>query len=148
MIVKIHPQPMTKNMKNNSHQIPRTKLLTIFAAMVAAACVLLSGSAAQAQSITGLYPNGRSLFQPSTTLSFTASSAAGVTNVTVTLTITSGYKGTSFIKSLTAANGLTITGPTTALSVSAVLTSNTLYSAAIQIKDANGLEGSTNISFA
>src|SRR6267142_97375 len=97
--------------------------------------------------ISNVYPNGTNLFQPSSTLSFTASSPAGVTNVTVQLTVTSLYKGTSFINSLTAASGLTITGPSTALNVSAVLTSNTLYSAAIHIQDANGSVSNLTVSF-
>ncbi len=78
------------------------------------------------------------MFQPSTTLSFTASSPAGVTNVTVQLTVTSMYTGNSFLKNLNSKNGLTITGPSTGESVSAVLASNTLYSAVIQVQDATG----------
>jgi hypothetical protein len=109
---------------------------------------MLSGGFAQAQSsIANIYPNGTNMFQPSSTLSFTASSPAGVTNVTVSLTVISLYKGTSFIKNLTASSGLTITGPSTALNVSAVLTSNTLYSAAIQVKDANGSMANQTVAF-
>src|SRR6266404_5684020 len=113
---------------------------------------LLSGMAfigiTQAQSvISNVYPNGTNLFQPSPTLTFTASSSAGITNVTVGLTVKSLYTGQSFLKNLTAANGLTITGPTTSLSVSAALTSNTLYSAVIQIADANGSAASQTVNF-
>lgn len=36
--------------------------------------------------ISNVYPNGTNMFQPSSTLNITASSAAGVTNVTVALT--------------------------------------------------------------
>jgi hypothetical protein len=97
--------------------------------------------------IANVYPNGTNMFQPSSTLTFTASSSAGVTNVTVALTVTSLYKGTSFVKNLSASSGLTITGPTTALSVSAVLTSNTLYSAAIQIGDATGAVANQTVTF-
>lgn len=135
-------------MKNKSHQIPRTKILAFAAATLGAACILLCGSVAQAQSsISGVYPNGNSLFQSTNALSFTASSPAGVTNVTVQLTVTSLYTGQSYIKQLTAANGLSITGPSTGLSVSAALNSNTLYSAAIQIKDANGSVASQTVTF-
>src|SRR6266850_455791 len=114
--------------------------------------VLLSATAlisiAEAQPvISNVYPNGTNMFQPSSTLSFTASSPAGITNVTVGLTVTSLYKGTSFLKNLTAASGLTIIGPTTSLSVSAALTSNTLYSAAIQIRDANGAVANQTVTF-
>ncbi len=113
---------------------------------------LLSGMAfigtTHAQSvISNVYPNGTNLFQPSSTLTFTASAPAGVTNVTVGLTVKSLYTGQSYLKNLTAANGLTITGPTTSLSVSAVLISNTLYTAAIQIADANGNVANQNVTF-
>ena len=111
------------------------------------ASVLLAGVAKAQPAISNVYPNGTNMFQPSSTLSFTASSAASVTNVTVALTVTSLYKGTSFVKNLTASSGLTITGPNTSLSVSAVLTSNTLYSAVIQIRDANGATASQTVTF-
>ncbi|MEJ0090945.1 MAG: hypothetical protein WDM80_14535 [Limisphaerales bacterium] len=115
---------------------------------MATACLLFCGSAVQAQSsITGVYPNGANMFQPSSTLSFTASSPAGVTNVTVQLTVTSLYSGQSFLKNLASGNGLTITGPNTGLSVSATLSSNTLYSAVIQVKDANGSVASQTVKF-
>src|SRR6267142_6098416 len=97
--------------------------------------------------ISNVYPNGTNVFQPSSTLSFTASSAAGVTNVTVALTVTSLYKGSSFLRNLTASSGLTITGPSTSLNVSAALTSNKLYSATIQIRDANGLVANQTVTF-
>jgi len=87
------------------------------------------------------------MFQPSSTLSFTASSAAGITNVTVQLTVTSLYTGSSFIKNLSAGHGLTITGPSTGENVSAALTSNTLYSAIIRIQDANGSVASQTNAF-
>jgi hypothetical protein len=135
-------------MKNKSPQILRTKILAFATATLVAACILLCGSLAQAQSaISGVYPNGNSLFQAANNLSFTASSPAGVTNVTVQLTITSIYTGQSFVKNLTAANGLTITGPSTGLSVSAVLNSNTVYSAVIQVKDANGSAANQTVAF-
>jgi hypothetical protein len=123
----------------------RGKLLLHFAALSTVLGMIVT---ARAQStIANVYPNGTNMFQPSATLTFTANSPAGVTNVTVALTVTSLYKGTSFIKNLTAANGLTITGPSTSLSVSAVLTSNKLYSAAIQIRDANGNTANQTVNF-
>ena len=132
-----------QNMKNY-----RRSPLNSFLALLIAASFLLCGRLAQAQStISALYPNGTNLFQPSTTLSFTASSPAGVTNVTVALTVTSIYKGTSFLKNLSAGNGLTITGPATAENVSAALTSNTLYSAVIQVADANGNVTNLTVTF-
>jgi len=135
-------------MKNNSHQIPRTKVLALVTVTLITAGILLCDSAAQAQSsITGVYPNGTNMFQPSSTLSFTASSPAGVTNVTVQLTVTNLYTGQSFLRNLTASSGLTITGSSTSETVSAVLTSNTIYSAVIQIKDANGSVASQTVGF-
>jgi hypothetical protein len=99
-----------------------------------------------APTISSVFPDGTHQFQASTKLSFTASSTAGVTNVTVALTITS-LKGTSFIRNLSSASGLTITGPATGESVSAALSSNTLYIAAVQVTDATGATVSTNITF-
>ncbi|HEY2081759.1 MAG TPA: hypothetical protein VGI88_03160, partial [Verrucomicrobiae bacterium] len=122
---------------------PRS-LLKNFLALGGAACILLCGSLVQAQStISAVYPNGTNMFQPSTTLSFTASSPAGVTNVTVQLTVKNLYSGQSFIKNPT----LTITGPSTAENVSAALTGNTLYTAVIQVKDANGSVANQTVSF-
>src|SRR5689334_21284965 len=122
---------------------------TILAGMVAAA-IALSGGQAQAQStINNIYPNGAYQFQPSPTLSFTAGSPAGIdpTNITVQLTVTSLQTGQSFIKSLTSAHGLTIGGTPTSRSVSAVLNSNTLYSAVIHVIDAGSSSANANVSF-
>lgn len=138
MLLTTHQKPM-QNMKKT----PRSSLKN-FLALGGAACILLCGSLAQAQStISALYPNGTNMFQPSTTLSFTASSPAGVTNVTVQLTVKNLYSGQSFIKN----PSLTITGPSTAENVSAPLTSNTIYTAVIQIKDANGVVANQTVSF-
>lgn len=117
-------------------------------AVLAAACALFSSASLRAQStITGLYPNGTNLFQPSSTLSFTANSPAGVTNVTVQLTVTSLYTGQSFIRNFSSSGGLTITGPNTGELVTAPLASNTIYSAAITVKDANGNTASQTVNF-
>ncbi len=124
------------------------KNLTAIVAGMTVAGLMLCGSTVRAQSsIANLYPNGTNMFQPSSTLSFTASSPANVTNVTVQLTVTSLYTGQSFVKNLTTANGLTISGPATGLSVSATLMGNTLYSATIQVKDANGSVASQTVNF-
>lgn len=121
------------------------RLLICLATLLSTAAIV---NTARAQAvISNVYPNGTNMFQPSSTLTFTASSPAGITNVTVSLTVNSLYKGTSFLKNLTATSGLTITGPSTSRSVSAVLTSNTLYSAAIQIKDANGTVANQTVTF-
>ena len=124
-----------------------SKLFAFAGAALIAGGVALCGQVRAQSSITGLYPNGTNMFQPSSTLSFTASSAAGVTNVTVHLTVTSLYTGQSFIRNLSSTSGLTITGPNTGESVSANLNSNTLYSAVIQVQDATGNTASQTISF-
>ncbi|HEY9510010.1 MAG TPA: hypothetical protein VIV82_09135, partial [Verrucomicrobiae bacterium] len=116
------------------------------------AAILLAGftvmAVAPAQpTISNVYPNGANLFQPSTTLSFVASSTLGVTNVTVRLTTTSLTTGQSFIRNLTSANGLNLGGAATAYNVSAALASNTLYSAVIHVTDANGVSTDSNINF-
>jgi Carbohydrate binding module (family 6) len=101
---------------------------------------------AQAQTITGISPDGTRQFQYSPTLSFLASSAAGVTNVTVALT-EKKLSGVTTIANLTATKGLTITGPNTGETVSAVLKSNRLYSATITIQDANGASANSTVAF-
>ncbi len=117
---------------------------------VVSACILLHSGAAQAQSaIANVTPNGVYQFQPSGTLSFTATSPAGIdpTNITVQLTVTSLQTGQSFIRSLSSVNGLTIGGTPTNRSVSAVLNSNTLYSAAIQVTDAASSSANATVTF-
>lgn len=131
--------------KDRPHPLGSKLFAFAGAALVAGAA--LCGQVRAQSSITGLYPNGTNMFQPSSKLSFTASSPAGVTNVTVHLTVTSLYTGQSFIRNLSSASGLTITGPNTAESVSANLNSNTLYSATIQVQDATGNTASQTISF-
>jgi hypothetical protein len=137
-----------QNMKNTRPLFAGRKLPALAAATLVAALAAFCGSRAQAQSaISGLYPNGTNMFQPSANLAFTASSPAGITNVTVQLTVQNLYSGQSFIKNLTPALGLTITGPSTAENVSAVLASNTLYTAVIQVRDANGVVASQTVTF-
>jgi hypothetical protein len=112
-----------------------------------AAAWLGAGSALAQPTIGNVYPNGTNMFQPSAALTFSASSSAAVTNVTVALTGTSLYTGQSILKQLTQAYGLTLSGPSTALTVSANLSSNTVYSAVIQIIDANGAVTNKTVAF-
>ena len=86
------------------------------------------------------------MFQYSPTLSFVASSTAGVTNVTVALTAKK-LNGQTLVQNLTASKGLTITGPNTGETVSVVLKSNRFYTAAITIQDANGASANQTVSF-
>ncbi len=117
---------------------------------VAGACIMLRGGTVQAQSaIANITPNGVYQFQPSGTLSFTATSPAGIdpANITVQLTVTSLQTGQSFIRSLSSVNGLTIGGTPTSRNVSAVLNSNTLYSAVIQVIDAASSSANATVTF-
>ncbi len=124
---------------------PSIKSLIQFTALLSG--MAFTGMTEAQPVISSVYPNGTNMFQPSATLTFTASSPAGITNVSVSLTVKSLYTGQSFLKNLTAGHGLTITGPSTSLSVSAALTSNTLYSAAISIADGNGSAANQTVSF-
>ena len=91
--------------------IPKMKLTKSVVAGLAAACILFCGNASRAQSsIANVFPNGNYQFQYSPTLSFTASSAAGVTSVNVQLTITSLLTGQSYLENLALGSGLTTTG--------------------------------------
>jgi type VI protein secretion system component Hcp len=118
-------------------------LTTVFLMLFVGATKAQTGPA-----ITNIYPDGTYQFQPSPTISFYASSAAGVTNVSVTLNSTSLTGQAGLPKTLTSGNGLTVTGPSTDEYVSGgPLVSNTLYSATIKATDANGNLTSTNISF-
>ena len=136
-------------MKNYRHRILPKKLSTFAASAFIAACSLFCNGVAQAQSsITGVYPNGTNLFQPSSALTFTAASPAGVANVTVTLTVSTLSGSATFIKHLTVGNGLTVvSGSGTSEILSAALTTNTLYSAVINVTDANNNTASSTVSF-
>jgi len=117
--------------------------------MLAMACIFLANAAQAQTTIANIYPDGKYQFEPSPTLSFTAASSAGInpTNITVQLTITSLQTGNSFINVLTSANGLTVGGTLTNPSVSAPLSSNTLYVAVIKVTDNGGSSASSTVSF-
>src|SRR5260221_375201 len=53
----------------------------------------------------------------------------------------------TFVTNLTIANELIINGDATNINVNAPLTSNTFYTAFIQVNDANGIPGSATVSF-
>ncbi len=103
--------------------------------------MLLCGLAAHAQPvISGAYPNGTNMFQPSATLSFTVTSGTGVTNVTVDLTAQDLYTGSVLLSHYTSASGLTIVGS----GVSAPLKANKIYTSAVIV--AYDAAGSTTLS--
>jgi hypothetical protein len=103
-------------------------------------------SATAQPTISNVSPDGSRQFQYSPTLTFLASSTAGVTNVTVALSAKT-LTGVASAANLTPTHGLTITGPNTAETVSANLKSNRLYSATITIKDASGATATTTATF-
>ncbi len=120
-------------------------------AVLVLAGILAGGQPAQAQStpvINILYPNGTSLFQPSPTLTFTASSSVGIAPSAITVQLTGAtLAGAVATEYLTSANGLTVTGTATSPSVSAPLTSNMVYTAVIQVTDANESSADVTVSF-
>src|ERR1700756_5468646 len=122
-------------MKLNLQKIvpSRPRLLASSALALAGLLICANGALAQ-PTITAISPDGTHLFQPSSKLSFTASSSAGVTNVTVSLTV-STLSGLNYLQNLSLTSGLTVVGPSTAETVSAVLRSNAQYSASIQVID-------------
>jgi Carbohydrate binding module (family 6) len=99
--------------------------------------------------ITGVYPNGG--LQPSVTFSFTASSPAGITintnSITVALTAVP-LAGNSFVTNLTSSNGLVITGSSTNRNVVySGLQTNVTYTAIISVVDVNGSPAGRTINF-
>jgi hypothetical protein len=115
---------------------------SIAAAGLAVIAIMLCGSPAQAlPSIANVYPNGTNMFQPSATLTFTANSGTGVTNIVVDFVATNLYSGHFLLGHLTSASGggLTVVGP----NVSAPLSPNTIYGVSIKVYDASG--GVTNL---
>ena len=125
--------------------------LSLFAG-VAVACIMSYGNAAKAQpAIADVYPSGAYQFQYSNTLSFVATSSVTITNISVQLIgtkLTGGSASLSFLNgSLGVNNGLTVTGTTTSNNVTALLASNVVYSAVIQVADANGNVTSTSLNF-
>src|SRR5258708_38876336 len=103
-------------MKTNSHQISRINPLTIITAILAAACIMLCGSTAQAQTITKVFPDGSYQFQATNTLLFKVTSSASITNITLSLTATP-LGGATFLSVYSIGSGLTITGTSTSNNV-------------------------------
>ncbi len=99
--------------------------------------------------ISGLYPNGTNMFQPTNAIKFTVSSPNGVTinasSIQVQLTATSVTSTT--VTNLTSGNGLTVTGTASSKNVSGVLTSNVSYVAVISATDVNGSPASQTVIF-
>lgn len=146
-------------MKKTIFKTSGTAFAASLAAGLAAAGLVLCGSAIQAQpSISGIMlpnsPNNQDGFgvgsvqfqgavPPSANqLSFQATSATGITTLTVQLTATT-LPGTASSVLLTPTFGLTVTGGSTDETVLALLANDTLYTAVITASDASGTASST-----
>src|SRR4029077_9205670 len=99
--------------------------------------------------ISGIYPNGTNMFQPSPTFSFNVSSPIGVSistnSIRVTLTIRTVVS--TVTTNITSTNGLTITGTASSRNVSLSLITNATYTAVINATDANGSPASSTVNF-
>ncbi len=124
----------------------RSNLPSFIRSLVLASTLATIGIAGAQPTITGTFPNGTYQFQYSPNLSFAANSPAGITNVSVQLTATT-LQGQSSFKTLTPGNGLTVAGPATGETVSALLKSNYLYTAVIHVADATGASANSTVSF-
>ncbi len=98
--------------------------------------------------ITNIYPDGTFQFQATNSLTFNIVSTLGVNpnDLTVQLGATN-LSGTGSSALLSSGSGLTVSGPSTNLSVSIPLTSNIVYTAFIQVVDANGNPASITLTF-
>ena len=81
-----------KLLTEKSQCVAKSRRLQLIHFLIATV-LAIAGTAEAQPTISNVYPNGTNMFQPSATLTFAAGSPAGVTNVTVALTITSLYKG-------------------------------------------------------
>jgi hypothetical protein len=99
--------------------------------------------------ISGVYPNGTNMFQPSPTFSFNVTSPIGVSistnSIRVTLTIRTVVS--TVTTNITGTNGLTITGSASSRNVSLSLITNATYTAVVNVTDANGSPAGTTVNF-
>src|ERR1039458_7852433 len=87
--------------------------------------------------ITGVYPNGAVLFQPTNTLVFTASSAAGISTNSITVTV----------NGINVSNLLVFSGSSVSWNVSyPYLKTNNTYAVVIHVTDANGNSASSTLN--
>jgi hypothetical protein len=142
--VTIDPQHAT--MKSKIHPNPLFNVRFLIITLLAAAGILFSNAALAQPTIANVYPNGIYQLQATNALSFTASSAAGITSVAVQLSGTT-LTGGAILKNYSLGNGLTTSGSVTSYTVNAPLTTNVIYSATIQVTDGNSQSASTSVSF-
>lgn len=106
-----------------------------------------SSSVADA-TITNIYPDGSYQFQMTNALTFNINSTLGVNNSDITVQLAAtNLSGVGSSHLLSDGNGLSISGASTNKTVSITLSSNLIYTAFIQVIDANGTPASTNVSF-
>ncbi len=128
--------------------LTQMKLSMSILAGAVAACLMLCSGKAQAQPVIGIgFPNGAYQFQATNSLFFTVSSTVGIGNVSVSLTGTNLLTKKTSIAVYTTAKGLTISGTSTSQSISAPLSSNTLYGVTIQATDMSSTSASVSKSF-
>jgi len=98
--------------------------------------------------IGDVYPDGAHQFEPSSAITFMAYSANGINASGITLHLAAtNLLGQGYVTNLTAANGLAIAGSSTTKTAGAPLASNALYTAIIQVTDANGNRATNTVSF-
>jgi hypothetical protein len=129
-------------MNMNSRRIQTKSSLASFTAVLAAAGILLCGAKAQAQPVvSGIYPDGLHQFEYSNSISFTATSASGITAIQVTVAGNT-LLGAGSLNIYSLGDGLTTVGSANSEIVSAPLTSNEFYSVTISVTDAKGTTSS------
>lgn len=133
-------------MKSKNHLKPLITLRFLIITLLFAAGLLLGGSAEAQPTIANVNPTGTYQFQATNGLSFTASSAAGITAVTVQLS-GSTLTGTAILKNYSLGNGLTTSGAATSYTVNAPLATNALYTATISVTDGNSQTANASVSF-
>jgi len=133
-------------MKSKNHLNPLITLRFLIITLLFAAGLLLGGAATAQPAIASVNPTGAYQFQATNVLSFTASSAAGITAVTVQLS-GSTLVGTAILKNYSLGNGLTTSGAATSYVVNAPLATNALYTATISVTDGNSQTASASVSF-
>ena len=102
--------------------------------------------------ITNVYPDGAWQFEATNALVFTASSSVNINpayDVLVILTGTNLVTGAGSVTTYTTANGLVVSSSSTSTNIIATipLTSNSVYTAVIQVNDANGIPTSFTEKF-
>jgi hypothetical protein len=133
-------------MKKQHHFFLQMKPFASIAGLAAA--LFFSSHPAMAQPvIANTFPNGSYQFQSTNELTFSATSSAGIANVSVTLTSTTLLGVQGFPQTLTSSSGLTVSGNANSQTVTAPLNTNVLYSVQIVVTDVNSVSTTNSLSF-